>query len=59
MDEGFFFVADVHKGSIEIGENLFYLSQVNVSHGEFVPSAGLRVVLYQPVIFHQGDMYFR
>ena len=57
MDEGFFLVSDIHEGSIEIGEKLFHLSQVDVSHSVFVPSAGLSVVLYQPVILHQGDMY--
>ena len=57
MYEGFLFVADIHEGSIEIGEDLFHPSKVNVSYGELVPSAGLCRVLYQPVIFHQGDMY--
>ncbi len=59
MDEGFLLVPDIHEGSIEVREDLFHLSQVNVSYGELVPSAGLRVVLDQPVILHQGDVYFR
>ena len=45
--------------STKVRENLFHLTQVNVSDSELVPSAGLRVVLYQPMVFHQGDVYLR
>ena len=58
MDEGFFLVPDIDEGSIEVREDLLHLSQVNVPDSELVPSAGLRVVLDQLVVFHQGDVYF-
>ena len=59
VDEGFLLVPDIDEGSIEVREDFLHLSQVNVSHRKLVPSAGLRVVLDQPVILHQGDVYFR
>ena len=59
MDEGFLLVPDIDEGSIEIREDLLHLTQVHISHRILFPSAGLRVVLDQPVILHQGDVYFR
>ncbi len=41
MDEGLFFVADIHEGSVEVGEDLLHLSKVNVSNRKLVPNAGL------------------
>ena len=58
MDEGFLLVPDIDEGSIEVREDFLHLSQVYVTYRELVPSAGLRVVLDQPVVFHQGDVYF-
>jgi hypothetical protein len=58
VDEGFLLVPDIDEGSIEIREDLLHLTQVHISHRILLPSAGLRVVLDQPMILHQGDVYF-